>query len=383
MNDAQQNSPVPARLKSVTQEDVARRCGVRRSTVSMAFSGDPSIPADTVARIRAAAAELGYDPSQNAAARRLIGRKYGRREINHLIALGFPRGFHRYAYWVQLFHGILDTLTDDGFGVVMAQLPSHLQLAPAAVLPVLKRGEVDGLITSAATIPFFLESGATPAMPLVSLLHPADVPVPVPCVMINEFTGAYLAMQHLLALGHHTVLHFSLTPEPDGTLWPKYRLAGARQALLDQGLPPEEHLFTLDNPWAWSAPLTPAATGIISSEEAEAQRVLAEFLAAHPQITAMMTINDAHAIRLFYHLKALGLRVPEDISIVGCDDVDPLLDEDRYNILTSIYMPLRETGQEAARLMLRLVHGEAAPDERVMLEPALSVRKTTGPARNS
>jgi len=381
--DSQHDHKPPATRKTVTQKDVAERCGVHRSTVSFVFKGDPCIPEATAAHIRQVAAEMGYDPALNAAARRLIGQKYGRRTLNHLIALGFPDNFHCYNFWLYLFQGVLDTLAREGFGVVTTQLVDPYQLSSHDFLPVLKRGEVDGFIVQASIVPFLKTSGVIPEMPLVALLHKAKPSCPG--VLVNEHVGAYQAMCHLLDLGHRTILHFTLPEDVEGVLWPRYRLAGVRQALEERGLSPEHHLRLLPKPHAWQPPLRAASElGSVENttgEDAEIRQLLADFLAAHPEVTAIQALNDADAIRIFYHLKALGIRVPEDISLIGCDDVDPLLDENRNNILTTIHLPLREVGQEAARLMLRVICGDAAEDETVTLQTTLAVRKTTGPAR--
>jgi len=349
----------------------------------LVFQNNPRIPTATAARIRAVASEMGYDPTRNAAARRLIGLKYGQRELNHLIALGFSSDFHRYPYWTRLFYGILDALESERFGVVTAQFPSPYEITSDDLLPVIRRGEVDGIITPAGYVSFLTARGGVPELPIVSIVHHAPQ---TPSVVIDECTGSYLALCHLFELGHRAILHFAYPPDAQGRLGPINRLRGVHQAFREYGIAPDDALFTMLKPARWLAPLAlagdAASPETLPEDEGALRRQLAEFLVVHPEVTAIATINDADAIRVFYHLKALGIRIPEEISLIGCDDVDLLLDEERNNILTTIHMPLREVGQEAARVMLGLLRGAVEEQQTVILQPTLAIRKTTAPAHS-
>lgn len=347
------------------------------TTVSLVFHDNPRIPAATAARVRAMASAMGYDPARNSAARRLIGLKYGHCELNHLIALGFPFDFHRFPFWTRIFYGILDTLAPECFGVVTAPFFSQYAITVDDLLPVIRRGEVDGIITQAGFVPFLQSCAAIAELPIVAIVDASDQ---APTVQIDEPAGAYLAMRHLLDLGHRAVLHFVYHPGDESQSGPNSRLCGVRQALAEDGLSAERCLYTIVKPERWILPLESSgecAFAEMPPEELDIRRLLAATLRAHPEVTAIQTINDADAIRVFYHLKALGIRVPEDISLIGCDDVDPLLDADRNNILTTITMPLREIGQQAARMMLARLRGEVADHAMVTLQPTLTIRKTT------
>jgi len=361
--------------KIVTQRDIAARCGVHRSTVSFVFNGDPRIPEETAARIREVAAELGYDPAMNAAARRLIGRKYGRRELNHLVALDLSENFHRYPYWMQIFQGILDVLTPAGFSTINA-IGLTGNLATDDLLPVIKRGEIDGIIGQLHLLGDLRHNLKFSDLPAVSLIvDAANCCAAVP----DEHAGGYLAMRHLLDYGHRTILHF-YTGQYAGMLCPINRFNGVRQALAEAGLCDESALHLMRRPDGWAAPLEvsqDSSPAHLEASEVAVRQELASMLTAHPEITAIVAINDADAIRIYYHLKALGIRVPEEISLMGFDDVDALLDADRNNILTTVALPLHELGREAARLLLRQLRGETDTIEAVCLPPTLKVRKTT------
>ena len=102
------------REHAVTQRDIAERCGVHQTAVSQALRHDPSISAATRERILAVALELGYDPEQHDAARRLVSRRHGTRIINRLIALFLPPRFHQSTYFLKLFQGIWDVVSAEG-----------------------------------------------------------------------------------------------------------------------------------------------------------------------------------------------------------------------------------------------------------------------------
>ena len=95
-------------------------------------------------------------------------------------------------------------------------------------------------------------------------------------------------------------------------------------------------------------------------------------LRQHPQVTAILAINDASAIRTWALLQQGGLCVPDDISLIGFDDTDPVLDAHGQNMLTTVRLPLREFGEMAARQMIDFVQG--APLNRCAWRPGLIVR---------
>ena len=104
---------------------------------------------------------------------------------------------------------------------------------------------------------------------------------------------------------------------------------------------------------------------------------LASYLREHPEITAVLAMNDASALRAWALLEREGIRVPRDVSIVGFDDTDPKLDADGRNLLTTVRLPLEELGREAARQLVGAITGRTKREEPVILPTELVVRGST------
>ena len=342
---------------AVTIKDVARRCGVHFMTVSRALRGDANVRDTTAVRIREAAAALGYDPQHGHAARCLVSRARGARMIHQSIGMFFPPKFVRTAYFADMFEGIVEELAPAGYSVhiVPTYDPEHPERKLTELPPVLRRGEIDGAIVTEwpgrmadvlrqlRALPHFADR------PILSLL--TEVPG-CSAVLTDDYAGMYAAMAHLLDLGHRKFMHTYYAVENRYT--GRERLRAIHQACIDRGLAPSTHLFHygLD----WESPLN-----------RRMERPLGEALREHPEITAVLAPNDFYAVQGARVLAQMGLRIPQDLSLVGFDDVIPLPDATHENILTTVRLPLEDVGREAARRLLHLLRDPgAAPDDRLL-----------------
>jgi len=369
----------PLTSKPVTLQDIAESCGVSKMTVSLALRHDARISAATTARVQAAAEELGYDAAHQEAARRLALRKHGQEVINRLVAIIFPPNFIRARYFSDIFRGLLEVLTPEGFGLLTTGLD---KLADIQSLPIVyNRGEVDGLVVYAAMTdqPLLTEMQMTRGLrqrPFVVLF--GSFPHSM-SVLTDDRLGAYQAAGHLLDLGHRQLLQFVFRdkePRMD------QRLDGIRTAMRERGIAPEMQLHQHELITGWMNPET--LENYIDGDATtppEQGKTLIEYLRAHPEITAVMGINDADAIHICHVLRQAGYRVPDDISVVGFDDTDPLPGAQGRNELTTVHLPLVEVGQTAARLLIAQVTGQPADSTQVTLPTSLIVRGSTGPAK--
>lgn len=375
--------------KVVTLQDIARHCHVALSTVSLAMRHDPRVKAATRDRVLAAAQELGYNPLRHDAARRLALAKHGQTRINYLIALIFPSNFSRVNYYNAIFRGISEVLMEEGYGLLTVGFPvtypgDHKNLLP----PSFHRGEVDAVL--AYGMPWYIHnhikeslSARSTVPPLVTII--ADNPDPQHArVVTDDKYGAYISTRHLLELGHRDLLHIVFGPGLNPLQ--ESRLAGVCRAMREFGLDPQHHLFRFQYDHAWIQPPAGSLTNADDAHPADtapaANCQLIAFLRAHPRITAILTINDAVAINVWFILQQAGWHLPEEMSIIGFDDTDPLLNFEGKNILTSVRLPLTDIGRESARLAIRLVTQQAASDERIVLPVTLVVRGSTlAPAR--
>jgi len=377
--------------RAVTIKDLAAHCGIGVGTVSRALSGAPSVKPTTRERVLAAARELGYDPAQNDAARRLRFHGHGYELMSRTIALLLSHDAGEIAYFSRILHGVIDEFTRQDYTLVLMMTESASQ--SFQLPPLLSRGDLDGLVLMPGILmlPCMKELMRHPMLhgrPVVSLLeHFTDLD---PCssyltARIDVGRGAYQASRHLLELGHRHVLHFAV-PSFDQYLPYRERRQGVEAALREFALDPATHLHSFPLPQyltsaAWADPRmlhTGALTQLLERYAGGRTHPLPCYLREHPEITALLALNDASAIAAWYTLEGAGFRVPEEISIVGFDDTDPMIGPQGDNLLTTVHLPLPEIAQAAVRLLIRHIEEEQPEETSVLLQPELVVRASTG-----
>ena len=361
-------SAAPA--SSVKLQDVADRCGVSIITVSRALHNDPRVRQVTKERVRAAAHEVGYHIQSNAAARQLIMKRHGGKHINHLIALLVPPNFHHVNYFMHMFKGILDILSTKGYGLICCYPPDIIETdLPSPML----RDEIDGVILpgtvkgTSGVLEYLRAQPTFHAKPVVSLMKPLD---DAGFIGSDGFSGAYQVGTHLLALGHRHLIHYYV----DVSYEQAERLAGLRAAFAEYGLDPDTHLHLASR---YSDPGMPED---ISKEERVG--TILNALRAIPHATAIITRSDFHAATIWNTLVSEGVRIPEDLSIVGYNDTDPFCDVAGQNLLTSVSVPLIDIGRLAAEMIVGLIAGNAVDYRQRVLPVELVARASTAPPRN-
>ncbi|HEX2948523.1 MAG TPA: LacI family DNA-binding transcriptional regulator [Armatimonadota bacterium] len=376
----------PATMQRVvTAADVAKICGVHRSTVRRVMCDDPRISAKTAQLVWEAARQIGYDPTQHVAARRMALQKQGQVIRNYVIGCVFPVHFQRNNYFNAIHRGIFDTLENEKFALLTScyHQPDP-ELGNSPIPPALMRGEVDGLIVLhtrmfGSFLTGLQHAGTFQQRPTVTLLHTLPS---LPAVLTDDCAGAYAAAMHLLQLGHRHIVQLTISSSDENM---QRRLAGIRKAMSETGLNPDTHLHQCEVDLNWTMPTTLAedigeqSVGKLAHDQSK-QRLIS-MLHAHPEITAIMGVNDVSATRVWHCLALEGWRVPDDYSLVGFDDTDAQLDAFNRNILTSVSLPLEQAGMRVARLILDLINGQAASATPIMLQPNLVIRHTTGPCR--
>jgi len=363
----------------VTQRDIAIRCGVSQVAVSLALRNDPSIGKAMTENVHRIAAELGYNPAANDSARRLIARRHGTRLLNKVIALFMPQHYTSASYFVHLFQGVQDVLEEKGYGLLVITPSSSSEWT---TLPeIIQRTGIDGVIDIGYDFAAKRLKPNAPsewaALPVVVFLRPQTG---CSVVRFDYETATYTATSHLLAQGHRDIVQYlSFLPDELETL----RIAGARRAYREFGVDPDTHLHHLRISYHWLTADRSRARDEYAAhpEEAAYQQALLTLLHTHAEISAILAWNDAVAIELWYTLIQTGLRVPDDISIVGLDDTAPILNDLGHNILTTVHVPLYELGNAAAAILLRQIDAVPAGmhEESVTLGGELIVRATTAP----
>ena len=337
--------------RAPTMEDIGRRAGVSASTVSRVINKSVAVDPETEARVRAAIEELGYRPN-------LLARSF-RRRTTQTIGLLIPDNAN--PFFADVARAIEDAGYAQGYNVILcnSDLSEEKQ---AAYLDVLLAKRVDGLILVSSGL---IAAGDRPD-PMQRVLDSGTPCVvvdrdlgetPVDQVLVDNEHGGYLAGQYLIRLGHRRITCLggpsSLTPSAG-------RVAGFRRALDEAGLP-------------WQPAATMASNGRYDGGQAAVRDLLARGI----DVTAIFAFNDLVAIGALGALRRAGLRVPDDVSVVGFDDV--ALSSAVYPALTTVAQPIAEIGHLSVRLLLQRITNPNAPRARVVLPTTLVERESCGP----
>lgn len=350
----------------VTLQTIADELGVSRATVSNAYNRPDQLSPATRERILAAASRLGYH-GPDAAARML---RTGRMRS---IGLLFTEDL-RYVFTdpdTMLFmQGVAETSALAGSGLTLLPVPPGMDLADTAVRSVATDGH---LIFSVDDHHPAVAALVAAGRPMVTVDEP-DLGDRTSFVGIDDRLGATLAASHLLELGHRR-LGILLGRLGSGSTAAgrvdddraaritiriaAQRIAGYRDAFVAAGLDPD---FLV----VWAAG---------GNDPDSARTACREFLTAHPELTGLLCFSDQIAIGASQAAARLGRTIPDDLSVVGFDDVPRAAAWDPP--LTTIRQPLVDKGRVAADLLLELIDGR--PPRRIELPIELVVRDSTAP----
>jgi LacI family transcriptional regulator len=331
----------------VTISDVAARAGVGAGTVSRVLNGSPRVKTSTRERVLAAIQELDYRPSPLAQ-----GLSRGRCQT-----LGVVVPFFTHASAVERLRGVVDALDGSRYDLVLfnVESPVHRDEHFASLT---RRDRADGLLVlSLPPRPADIERLTAAGMPIVLV----DVRgAGVSSVITDDNEGGRIATRHLIALGHERIAFIGESPDnPFGFVSGTARQQGYADVLRAAGI----REIIAHGP----------------HDRLEAQRLAAALLERDPRPTAVFASSDVQATGVLAAARAAGLRVPEDLSVVGFDDIEI----SAYAGLTTVRQPLFESGRLGARLLLEALagNGDAAGGgvQVHQLPLELVVRETTGP----
>lgn len=346
----------------VTIADVAKRAGVSTATVSRVLTGVGRARLETRERVIAAASELRYRPSGIARSLKLKTTQ----------TLGLIVTDIENPFFPELVGAVEDAARAAGFALLLCNAADDPEREVSSLDLLIER-RVDGVIIAASSLPAdhsaWLESIPVP----VVLVNCVGKDAPRPAIWSDNVRGGQIAAEHLLGLGHRRI--GILTAEPRH--WDAAdRAAGARAALVDAGISPDD-----------------IVVGHGSADVASGEAAMKDVLARAPDISGIVAYNDQTAIGAMRAIRASGRRIPDDVSVVGFDDVE--LAGYVEPPLTTIAQATAAMGHWAVERLQRLLaaervrhagpadaHGqpaEALPD-RTILPVRLVVRGSTGPA---
>ena len=337
-------------MADLTLEDIAKKAGVSRSTVSRVINRQPDVRETVRQRVLAVIEETGFHP--NAAARTLASQR------SFTIGLVLPKGvgaFFSDPYFPLLTQGIAQSCNQNDFTLGLFILDS-IEDEDRTFPRISRKGLLDGILVQAGSNgDTLIERLVKADIPSVILGRPMN-PQGVNYIDVENRKAARQAMDHILSLGR-TRIATILGPELSTVSMD--RKSGYLDAISASGVALDEHLM-------------------ISTEFSETGGYLSmkKLFAQHPD--ALFAASDALAYGAMRAIREQGLRVPEDIAVVGFDDL-PVSPHTTQEIqLTTIHQPVLEFGIKAVELLIDRIENGCIPAKQVIVETDLVIRDTCG-----
>ncbi len=326
-------------------EDVARLAGVSRALVSLVIRDSPKVSDRARRDVLAAAEQLGYRP--NLLARNLASRR--------TMTIGVLLDDLHNPFFAEVADGILTAANDTDYRILFStgrRRPPVEALAVEAFLEL----RVDGIILVGPRLTKAVIESSAAEVPLVTVGRTLRSKV-ADTVTTDDGVGAGLAVEHLVHLGHERIAHI------DGGhgAGSAPRRAGYRAAMRRHGL--GRHIRIVGGDFTELSGAQ-AAAGLVKSGQLP---------------TAIFAANDISAIGALHRLGEQGLRVPQDISLVGYDNTD--LAAIHHISLTTVDQPRAEIGRLAFETVLQRIGRSRTASVNLAVSPSLVVRKTTAPVR--
>jgi DNA-binding LacI/PurR family transcriptional regulator len=329
-----------------TIRDVAKRAGVGVGTVSRVLNNSSYVSDATREHVLKVIAELDYRP--NPFARNLsLGRSN---------AIGIITPFFTRPAFTGRLSGVQVQLAATEYDLILFSVSTPKQ-RDEYFRDIVSLKRVDGVLVVALGI-----DG-----PILDAFHNYKVPTVLldtyhellPSVTIDDRAGGRMATQHLINTGHTRIAYVGDSFEnPFGFNASRYRSEGYRQALKDAGLPFNSAFHKLGNYGRYPA-----------------YELTLELLDLAAPPTAIFAASDTQAVGVLEALRSREMRVPEDVSVIGYDDIETA----EYIRLTTMHQPMYASGQQAATLLLDLIAGEEPAQPHVVLPVELVERSTVGP----
>jgi LacI family transcriptional regulator len=327
--------------RRVTIDDVAEMAGVSYQTVSRVINDKPEVSPTTRARVQQVISTLGYRPSR--VARSLATARTA------TIGLVVPDIAN--PYFSDIAHGVEQSGYEQGYSLLLCNTNEEPQ-REVDVLHVLDDKQVDGVIVCGLRQTGGPLRAALARLPAAVLVNRQLEGLALPAVMVDDVTGGYLATSHLLTSGHRAV---GFVAGPIASDSGKRRAQGYARALAEHNIRGAPD---------WLRHCAPVV--------ADGERTAAALLEAHAELTALFCYNDLVAAGALQACKRIGRKVPDDIAIVGFDDIH--LAALMTPSLTTCHVPRVDIGRLAFDLLLRQIDTDEAGDAVIQISPRLIIR---------
>jgi DNA-binding LacI/PurR family transcriptional regulator len=333
----------------VTSQQVAKQAGVSRTTVSFILNDVQGVkfPQETRERVLQAAQDLGYVP--DAAAQTLASGK------TYTVGLVLCQAEHLKvdSFISQAIYGVNEVCNRHGFRILIESADDVSKVGTYQSL--VRAKKIDGLVVINSRIDdqqlYEIIDEGFPTVLIGSVGHPSE------CAVVHE-SRSEQAVKHLLSLGHERIAHVTLAPLSDRSVSYE-RFLSYRRALDDAGIRTGDELERFGN--------YSAESGFTAMQD---------LLRVKPYPTAVFVGNDTVAVGVMAAIGQKGLRIPQDIAVVGYDDI-PIA---AYTSppLTTVRVPASEPGSIAGEMVISLIRGEELEERVVRLESDLIIRESCG-----
>ena len=326
----------------VTIRDVATRCGVSVATVSRVINNSDQVTAETKKKVLKVIEELGFIPNTNA-------RGLSTKSTN-TIGIIVPNVSN--PFFGELIQGAEGAASESGYQIIILNSGYSREKTLRDIM-VLQSRDVDGIIMSTADIDEktldYLHDNQIPFV----LMGPVQYRYPVNYVSVDNMEGARMAVQHLIDLGHEKIAY--CTEKHDNYL-NQLRYDGYRKALTSNGIEVDQRMY------------------FENDVEKNVARILLEEKGKRP--TAIFAFNDNLALSYMEALERNGVRIPEDMAVVGFDNIKFA---SYYAIqLTTVDNRQEEFGREGFEILMEILKNDGKKTQQIITKPQLVVRKSCG-----
>lgn len=338
----------------VSIKDVARVAGVSDKTVSRVVNAEPNVTADTIEKVRLAIADLGYIP--NLAARSI--------RSNRTNIVGIITDYiSTTPYSGDIVRGVQDWAAANGRTVLLANTDGDSE-REANIWRTFKAHRIDGVLYVAMYHRVVVPAAGDVSIPTVLVNSHAGDGYDFPSIEPDDYGGSYDLTHHLIELGHRRIGYIRLNPLLLGA---NQRLDAFLAATKAAGVPESDLVIRL------------GMEGPIGRETNYVHREALDILSMSDRPTALVCGNDEMALQAYLAALQLGLRVPEDITIVGFDDFRTVSLGLKPE-LTTVALPYYDLGRQGADMLDQLVQGNGSESERRILSCTLVERGSSSSA---
>lgn len=333
----------------VTLDVVAAHAGVSKATASKVLNGRPGASAETRARVEQSLRELGYRPSTSPP------------RVGGGITVVFDTLLSLYS--LRVLEGVVGGAQSERVDVTTGVLApggsaeEGLRFDRAFVRSVAAKGHLGILAVTTVIDAGIIAAAAEASLPLVAVDAPNPLDPSVVSVGSNHWVGGQQSTEHLVSLGHRRIAFVGGDARNPGL---RARYGGYREALSAAGIAEDPALVS-------------------EHGMATAERIVPGLLTLADPPTAIVATNDIDAFQAIRAATAAGLRVPDDLSVMGYDDTFAVLPT--APLLSTVHTPMHDIGRLAVETLIRMHDGIAPLSHRIELATSLVVRESTAPRR--